>query len=119
MTPDGLTMCGAVFDKDGVQHICTEAVHDGPHVGRSHATSTDLVPAHAKKVDVKGVGPIAVWEAEDLPGVFLAYAYPPHDVMAQGQPNAGVASAIARLRNTCKNSHAWWVHDQHSVAAVK
>jgi hypothetical protein len=69
---------------------------------KGHETSRDLVPDEANKVVIPFVGTIFFWESEDIPGVWLAYANPPHDVMAQGRPGAGHDSALASLMRTIR-----------------
>ena len=80
--------CNALFEDlyGGAmrEHICTEwEDHDGPH--RGHATSRDLVPEEAEHLAVAFVGKVAVWPCEDAIGIWVAYVYPPSDLMSQGR----------------------------------
>lgn len=67
-----------------------------------HATSRDCVPPDANKRVIPFVGTIFFWESTEIPGVWLAYASPPHDVLAQGSPGGGYDSALARLMKTVR-----------------
>jgi hypothetical protein len=79
--------------------------HEGECSG--HQTSRDLVPGYANKIVIPFFGTIFFWESEDIPGVWLAYANPPHDVMAQGRPGGGYDSALASLKRTVHANRFW------------
>jgi hypothetical protein len=74
---------------------------------KGHETSRDLVPPEANKIGIPFVGTIFVWESDEIAGVWLAYANPPHDLMAQGRPGGGSDSALASLMRTIRASRVF------------
>jgi hypothetical protein len=85
--------------KDNREHMCMlPKSHDSECNG--HETSRDLVPPEATKMIIPFLGTIFYWESDQIPGVWLAYANPPHDVMSQGKVDAGHNSAITSLIRT-------------------
>jgi hypothetical protein len=92
-------LCHALYMKDNREHMCMLLKNHGAECD-GHETSRDLVPPEAHKMIIPFVGTIFCWESSQIPGVWLAYANPPHDVMSQGKPGAGHDSAIERLMRT-------------------
>ncbi len=93
-------LCHKLYDEDDRERLCMLAKHhDGPCDG--HETSRDLVPPEANKLIIPFVGKVFFW-ASEIPDVWLAYATPPHDVMAQGRPGGGHESALASLMRTVR-----------------
>lgn len=88
-------LCHQLFVRDGHERLCMLPKHHATECD-GHETSRSLVPLDANKTVIPFVGTIFFWESK-IAGVWLAYANPPHDVMTQGKPGAGHASALASI----------------------
>lgn len=95
-------LCHRLYIEDDREHLCMLPENHGTGC-HGHQTSRDLVPEEAEKMTVPFVGTIFFWES-DIPNVWLAYANPPHDVMAQGRPGGGRDSALASLMRTIRTN---------------
>jgi hypothetical protein len=106
--------CGKIYRDLGHRHLCFLPPE---HIGacRGYPTSEDLVPEHATRIHVhcpvkseslkkqaiaRGLCNFDafVWRCEDIPDTWMAYAPPPHDMMAQGYKHGGCQSAIESLQ---------------------
>ncbi len=98
-------LCRRLYVEDDEEHLCMlQRDHDEPCKG--HKTSRSLVPEDAQKIVMPFVGTAYVWESES-DNVFLAYAQPPLDILAQGKVGGGVDSAMFRLRRTIEADRYW------------
>ena len=88
-------LCHRLYIENDREHLCMLPKHHDSGCN-GHETSRSLVPSDANKIVIPFVGTIFFWESE-IAGVWLAYANPPHDVMTQGKPGAGHASALASI----------------------
>lgn len=94
-------LCHKLYDDGGREHMCMLPKQHGAGCD-GHETSRDLVPPEANRLVIPFVGTIFLWESVEIAGVWLAYANPPHDVLAQGSPGGGHDSALARLMRTIR-----------------
>jgi hypothetical protein len=94
-----MARCNRIYrDELGRRCICRARLH---HFGAclGHQTSEDLVPSTAIRRTVAfgdSTVEVRLWESE-LPGVWMAYAPPPYDVMTQGHENGGSDDAVAMI----------------------
>ncbi len=92
-------LCHRLYEENGRERLCTLPKHHKVSCD-GHETSRDLVPTWANKRIIPFVGTIFFWQ--ECAGVWLAYANPPHDVMAQGRPGGGHDAALASLMRTIR-----------------
>jgi hypothetical protein len=106
------------FDGDEEWLCMLLAGHAGPCAG--HRTSRDIVPEDAEAVVISHAGStieVRVFRDSDL-DVFLAYAPPPYDCMAQGRPKAGKESAIESLLRTLRAEDVFSEADAAKIAGL-
>lgn len=113
------TICKKTYFDGDEERLCMLlAGHEGPCAG--HRTSRDIVPPSAETVLVEHadeVFEVRVFRDGDL-DVFLAYAPPPYDCMAQGSPGAGKESAVAALQRTMRAEDLFSEADAARCAGV-